>query len=473
MSEKHRIAADGYREDGVSTYPADAHDIQTYSEASQALSEFHIPILLRDIGPNDRLFVACFDGTGNDKNSNPEHATNIAHISDAIESLPVESKHRIKAAYVEGPGTQRGFIASAWDGARGHTYEERMERMYVLLADQVKRWKDEDPDAEIRVASIGFSRGAEQAAGFTRLLHERGIQDSEGVQKVRNARDQVVGTTYTLPPLVPPGQTPQVVALIDPVGTGEPVKKHDRRLPPSVISGIQLIAEDERRSLFKATHIIDPGPSDDGRFLGMVVAGAHSDLGGGYHRNGLSLRSGNLVMDYLNRLSDTPFLQRRAEPDDPRLNVVHRSEEGMLVYRATSKVDRLQAEGHLKHLVPEARLQRTTDGYNAEVVDERMKGGFEFHGTRPETPPSHEARLDPLSWSDRAPVFRNPFAMDALNAVLKGDDDAFMRAAHRFSDSAEGQRLDALANELLQQERTRQRAQEADAQPMPARGRSL
>lgn len=472
MSDKHRIAADGYRADGVSVYPADAHDMQTYLDAARRLADFPVPELVGRGSPRSRLFVACFDGTGNDKFGDPEHRTNIAHIYEAIETLSPEHERFIRGAYVEGPGTQKGFLSAAWDGARGHTYEERLERMYVLLAEQVKRWKDEDPNVEIRVASIGFSRGAEQAAGFTRLLHERGIQDRSGLSVVTERNGQL-RTTYTLPPLVPPGQTPQVVALIDPVGTGEPVKKHDRRLPPSVISGIQLIAEDERRSLFKATHIIDPGPSDDGRFLGMVVAGAHSDLGGGYHRNGLSLRSGNLVMDYLNRLSDTPFLQRRAEPDDPRLNVVHRSEEGMLVYRATSKVDRLQAEGHLKHLVPEARLQRTTDGYNAEVVDERIKGGFEFHGTRPETPPSHEARLDPLSWSDRAPVFRNPFAMDALNAVLKGDDDAFMRAAHRFSDSAEGQRLDALANELLQQERTRQRAQEADAQPMPARGRSL
>ena len=36
-------------------------------------------------------------------------------------------------------------------------------------------------------------------------------------------------------------------------------RNHDRRLPPSVISGFQLTSEDERRGLFKSTSIIDMG----------------------------------------------------------------------------------------------------------------------------------------------------------------------------------------------------------------------
>jgi hypothetical protein len=46
------------------------------------------------------------------------------------------------------------------------------------------------------------------------------------------------------------------VGLFDAVGTGEPVREHDRRLPPSVISGFQIISADERRGLFKSDRII-------------------------------------------------------------------------------------------------------------------------------------------------------------------------------------------------------------------------
>jgi hypothetical protein len=52
------------------------------------------------------------------------------------------------------------------------------------------------------------------------------------------------------------------------------------------------------------------GFSEDGRFLNVAVGGAHSDSGGGYLRNGLSLRCCNLMVDYLNSGRDTPFLEK-------------------------------------------------------------------------------------------------------------------------------------------------------------------
>lgn len=51
--------------DGVKTVPATAEDLATYDHAQQLLAEFSAPVL-RDLdSPNDRLFVAAFDGTGN------------------------------------------------------------------------------------------------------------------------------------------------------------------------------------------------------------------------------------------------------------------------------------------------------------------------------------------------------------------------------------------------------------------------
>lgn len=166
------------------------------------------------------------------------------------------------------------------------------------------------------------------------------------------------------------------MALYDPVGTGVPVNEKDRRLPPSVISGFQLTAVHEVRRSFRSSPVLDPGMTEDGRFLAVHVPGAHSDVGGGYHRDGLSTRSANLVIDYLNALSDKPFLEKREESQDPRMNVIHRSEEGMLVYRLDKKVDRLQADGVVERLVPRHMQDKVDDPYNAEPRDEALNARF-------------------------------------------------------------------------------------------------
>jgi hypothetical protein len=376
VGEKHKLNRDGLLADGVSSYPATEQDLVGYQAASSDLSMMKSPVLFDSKSPDSRLFVANFDGTGNDAINDPAHATNVARINSGIEAVSQSTGGAVASGYVAGPGTQEGWLARTVDGAKGHTYDERLEEMYRVFIAQAWEWKRDNPDAEISLAVTGFSRGAEQAAGFTRLVHERGIQNPEGAVYTRDADGMIKGVTYTQPPLVEPGKTAQAVALFDPVGTGEPVKEKDRRLPPSVISGIQITAEDEVRGLFKSTRIIDPGMTEDGRFLGVTVAGAHSDIGGSYHRDGLAIRNGNFVVDYLNSLSDKPLLEKRAEPDDPRLNVVHRSEEGMLLYRMGSKVNRLEPGGYIERLVPQKGMEHIADPNNAEPRDEQLNAKF-------------------------------------------------------------------------------------------------
>lgn len=76
----------------------------------------------------------------------------------------------------------------------------------------------------------------------------------------------------TRPSLREPATVIQVVGLFDPVGTGEP-RHHDRRLPPSVVPGFQITADDERRNPFPSARVMDPGVTDGGRFLDVTVAG--------------------------------------------------------------------------------------------------------------------------------------------------------------------------------------------------------
>lgn len=391
--ETHELGQDGILEDGVGVYPADPHDMETYELGRRALAQMPVPALHHANAPHERLFVAAFDGTWNDADRNPEHKTNVGEIRDQIIALKDDGNDRIKVGYVNGVGTQNNWLVSTLDGAIGYTYDERLEKMYAQLTEQAAKWLREDPDAQIRIADIGFSRGAEQAAGFARLVHERGIQDPSGVVMRRDESGRTI-IEYTEPPLVPPGEIAQAVGLFDPVGTGEP-RHHDRRLPESVISGFQITSEDERRGLFKSTSLIDLGMTADGRFLAVMLAGAHSDIGGGYHRNGLSLRAGNLMMDYLNALSDAPFLHKLPEPTAPGMNVVHRSEEGMLLYRMWQKIDRQSPDGVVETLAPGRVCRVVEDCRNAEPRDEALAAGFEFARARIGPTPAETRFVDP------------------------------------------------------------------------------
>jgi hypothetical protein len=374
MSHEDKLDKDGVRTDGVPHHGADTKGLNSYVGAAETLSRFSAPVLVHSGNPHQRMYIAALDGTGNDFYKDPQHATNVAKI---YEQMSESGNHQIAAGYVPGPGTQDHYLTRTIDAISGNTYDERVENMYRMFAEQAKEWRRKDPQSEITLVAVGFSRGSEQAAGLARVVQKRGIQDPNGAVYAYDSQHQITHVEYTRPPLVEPGQVAQAVALFDPVGTGEAARAHDRRLPPSVISGFQIIAADERRALFKSDRIIDPGMTSDGRFLGVEVGGTHSDIGGSYHRDGVAIRSANLMTSYLNSLSDQPFLTLQAVPDDPRLNVVHRSEDGKLIYRLGRKVDRLDADGYNELLVPKREAKRTTDPYNAEPRDEVLSGRFE------------------------------------------------------------------------------------------------
>jgi hypothetical protein len=445
-------------DDGVSFYAPSARDMQLYNAASTELSRFKAPTLLHANNPHERLYIASFDGTGNDKFKDPLHATNVAKIDNQIDALERNGATYIASDYLPGPGTQDQKISSILDGAIGYTHEARVEEMYRRFIEQAKRWRQEDPLAEIRLADIGFSRGSEEAASFARLVHERGIQDPQGARYTRDSHGHITHVEYTRPPLVPPGKVAQAVGLFDPVGTGAPVNDYDRRLPPSVISGFQIFSKDEHRGLFKSDHIIDPGLTPDGRFLGVLVPGAHSDVGGGYLLNGLSIRSGNLMVDYLNALSDRPFLEKSPEPIDPRLNVVHRSTEGLLLYRVWEKVDRLQPDGYNTLEAPKHHhhgYRVVGDPYNAEPRDEALSRQFDFQGVAitpvPTDPRETAMQLPPAeTGSTRTAAAGAPAAgsvdvmpVDAMverlyQAALKRDDRAMDAVASDYLQSPQG-----------------------------------
>ncbi|NUO77488.1 MAG: hypothetical protein HOQ32_15925 [Lysobacter sp.] len=368
------------KSEGVEVNAANAHDLNSYRAAQQQLSQLQAPVLVHANNPHERLYVAVHDGTGNNMFKDSDaHETGIVRVFKQIQQQKRAGQlPNIGAGYVAGIGTQGD--GSTWDGIRGHTFEERAETMYKQFIEQAKKWKAADPDVQIRVASIGFSRGAEEAAYFTRLVDERGIQDPAGAKYTYDDNGLVESVKYSKPPLVAPGKVAQAALLQDPVATGDPMN-YDRRLPPSVISAVQITAEDERRDQFKVSRHLDAGLTENKRFLNVTVGGAHSNIGDSYELNGLGIRSTNLSVDYLNSLSDTPFLKKRAEPLGPDRNVVHRSDQGEWVY-TTKGYDKDGKRDAVERLAPEGLREngRAVDTLNKEPSNRNLDAQFEHRG---------------------------------------------------------------------------------------------
>jgi hypothetical protein len=388
-----------------------------------------VPLLVEARNPNDRLFVAALDGTYNDMRVDPpEHQSAIAKIVTQIDAA---DRPDIATNYVPGPATQSGLVRSLADGAVGFSVEARAERMYELCIRESARWLQENPRARISIAAVGFSRGAEEVALFTRLVHERGIQNPDGARYRRDVDGNVLHVSYSLPPLVPPGRTAQVALLFDPVATGH-AEDLDRRLPPSVIAAFQVTAEDERRDQFVGSEHLEPGYSEGRRFLNVAVAGAHSNIGDAYARNGLGIRSSNLGVDFLNALSDAPFLAKRAEPIDPDLNVVHRSEHHRVFFTTFRTLD--GTRNHREALVdPEhCKVGAIRDCWNKEPIDESLAARFDYRAVKiappPPLPPKPSVYLAPLK---RSEVPAEETLFDALSRAAHARDGAAMRAVGR------------------------------------------
>jgi hypothetical protein len=112
--EKRRMGRGGLLVDGVDVHPTTEQDLQGYELAKQALAGMRSPVLLNAQNKNSRLFIANFDGTGNDVINDPEHATNVAKIHAGIEAASAATNGVVAGGYVAGPGRQDGW----WDVGR-------------------------------------------------------------------------------------------------------------------------------------------------------------------------------------------------------------------------------------------------------------------------------------------------------------------------------------------------------------------
>lgn len=397
-------------------------DLQQYEEARTHLGELHAPILLHADNPHERLYIAALDGTGNSMRKDaPEHWSAVAKIHKQI--LDVANPN-IVSSYVEGIGTQDHLIPRALDGWRANSFDERVETAYYMLCAQAKTWLTADPQAQIRVAGVGFSRGAEEVAALNRMIEERGIRDPDKATIKVDHYGLVTSARYSGEPLVPPGKTLQAAMLFDPVSTNN--TEYDRRLAPSTVGAFQILSTDHRDQ-FKGDQLLPHGPSEDSRFLSVSVPGAHSNIGDTYTRNGLGVLSTNMGVDFLNSLSDRDFLKPQAVPQDPSKFQIYHSEEHMALY-TTRYYDQQHQRGETHQLGADSQCrvaQPLPDCTHKAPVDPLLASQIEYRAVRlPEQqapPPMPDQTKSQATSSNE--IFRS-----MSDAALRGDA-ADMRAA--------------------------------------------
>jgi hypothetical protein len=292
---------------GGRSRPVTEADLARYQQLQDMQSSHRVPLLHSADQPHTYVYLALFDGTGQDMNDPRQRLTNVGKLAKELETLRKDVSKRIDGRYIEGIGTQSNPVVSTIDSAFAFSWDEKLKDAYRDLADQTRKWRRIDPDAQIAIAAIGYSRGGVLVPGLLRLADQYGITDPDDLRFGRDIHGNLT-VESALPPLVPPGQVPQIAGLFDPVATNLP-RNYDARLNPRVLSAFSILAADEARELFPHQTIVDPGLSTDGRLFNAHGAGGHANIGGGNADPLLETLAFNAMANYVNTMFETPVVR--------------------------------------------------------------------------------------------------------------------------------------------------------------------
>jgi len=400
---------DGHRltPDGVQARQLTREEREVLALAQARMHQLRVPVLVDSA--QDRLFVVAMDGTGNSLYKDAAHnRTVVAGMKLKLDEL---GHPAIAVGYIEGVGTQNDTWTRRRDAAFAHTFENRVEQMYVEFCLQAREWLEEDPNARIHVAGIGFSRGAEAVPALQRMVHERGIRDPRGIDARYDSEGVLTSITWAeRPPLVPPGRTAQVAMLIDPVGTE--LYHINRSPPPSSINTLQITILDESRIHFPVTMHAPAGLSEAGRVANLLIHGAHSDGAGGYLLDGTGRVVMNMGVDYFNAMLREPLLQKVPEALDPRMYVAHRSDQHLMGLWPTSAHGR--SGGRLMHtnMAPGCEVAAPVQ-CQRDPIDHELAASFEWRYVQPaRAPGGTDAKMDAAMAAIRAMAAREPSFLD-------------------------------------------------------------
>lgn len=245
---------------------------------------------------SDNKHIAECGGRHSDPNSSYSNdLSNIAKLAGLYCNRPVASNqgNGLKvywSIYVSGIGTLSGGRDSVWPGqsfGRGRTgviakVSRAIEKLGALLA----AFSEHNPGCFISALELdvfGFSRGAAAARHFTNevlkqekgalepMLNRRSVPLSPGFSWANGSvKIKVIGLFDTVA---------AVGSLRDMGNLGDAHNdKVNLYLPPGCAEQVlHLVARDEERRNFALNSVLPHWPTE------IVLPGAHSDIGGGYH----------------------------------------------------------------------------------------------------------------------------------------------------------------------------------------------
>lgn len=151
----------------------------------------------------------------------------------------------------------------------------------LQLESQMQEIYSNDPQANIIVNTIGFSRGAAESLDFGNL-----VQQGVPIPGEFDANGQSL--TYS------GDQAPQIGAMVlyDPVASfgiaGNDINLgYELNIPSSAEHVLEITARDESRLFFPLTSAVNPNEEtnwfyNDGQVVELTMPGVHSDIGGSY-----------------------------------------------------------------------------------------------------------------------------------------------------------------------------------------------
>ncbi|MGO3738701.1 MAG: T6SS phospholipase effector Tle1-like catalytic domain-containing protein [Marinomonas foliarum] len=228
-----------------------------------------------------------FDGTDNSPNDAFAPAHSVSSITNVLKShlllggqlqpqtnsAPTHSPHR--SFYYAGIGTYGSWLEQKLNAA----FAIESGHVAKILNRAINDFKNHYNQSINHIVLIGFSRGAALARRFASLISPL-IDRSIIIEAVI---DTVASIGW-----------PNLDITKRP--TTDVVFEHGNTLPDGVHRALHLVALDEQRLAFRPTLI-----NHDGRALEIWLAGVHSDIGGGYRKDGI----GDIALRCLNRLDRT------------------------------------------------------------------------------------------------------------------------------------------------------------------------
>lgn len=261
--------------------------------------------------------VLCADGTGN--SGGKLRGTNVWHIYNAVARHRQAGEDRAAVAQVafhdDGVGTEQNKILRTLGGAFGYGFSRNVRELYAAL---VKTYQPGD-----RIYLFGFSRGAYTVRALGGLITKCGVlkPDAKGPKGTLDSAIEAAFKAYrasgrsqaeSFKGAFQPHRDVEIQCIgvwdtVDAVGVpfdwlrdllSKVIKWrfHDSDLSPLVRNGFHAIAIDDERETFDPV-MWNETNKPDGQVIEQVwFAGVHSNVGGGYPREGMALVSLDWMM---------------------------------------------------------------------------------------------------------------------------------------------------------------------------------